>query len=232
MANKKSTGENLEQKYQIVERVISELKRADYNPRKISRRQRESLCESMEKYGWAGSFVVVNVNPERKDIIVSGHQRVDVWEGMGHDTAPCLELNLSPEDEKELNIRLNKNGGEFDNDLLAKFFDKDSLMSFGFTGEELAESFKDDSAIIPVPDEEQDFEIPKMEARLYEHHDYLVFVFDEMHDFLRALNLFNVKRVDSSFSEKNKKIGIGRVIFGKELLKKLCKDDEVKKEGK
>ena len=40
MANKKSTGENLEQKYQIVERVISELKRADYNPRKISRRMR------------------------------------------------------------------------------------------------------------------------------------------------------------------------------------------------
>ena len=106
MANKKSTGENLEQKYQIVERVISELKRADYNPRKISRRQRESLCESMEKYGWAGSFVVVNVNPERKDIIVSGHQRVDVWEEMGHDTAPCLELNLSPEDEKELNTCL------------------------------------------------------------------------------------------------------------------------------
>ena len=105
-------------------------------------------------------------------------------------------------------------------------------MSFGFTGEELAESFKDAGAIVPVHDDDMDFEIPKMEARLYEHHDYLVFVFDEMHDFLRALNLFNVKRVDSSFSEKNKKIGIGRVIFGKELLKKLCKDDEPKKEGK
>ena len=212
-------------RYQIVERQISELKKAEYNPRKITRHQRETLRDSMEKYGWAGSFVVVNVNPERKDIIVSGHQRIDVWKEMGNKTVPCLELNLSVDDEKELNIRLNKNGGEFDNALLSKFFDKDSLMAFGFTGEELAESFKDDSGIIPVPAEDQDFEIPRMEARLYEHHDYLVFVFDEMHDYLRALNLFNVKKVDSSFSEKTKKIGIGRVIHGRELLEKICKEE-------
>lgn len=216
-------------KYRIVEKKISELIQAEYNPRKINRNQRESLKDSMVKYGWAGSFVVINVNPERKNIVISGHQRLSIWSELGNDTVPCLELNLSLEDEKELNIRLNKNGGEFSSDLLAKFFDKESLIAFGFTGDELAECFRDDGSSV-IPDADADFEIPKMETRLYEHHDYIVFVFDELHDFLRVLNIFNVKKVDSSFSVKNKKIGIGRVIFGKELIKKLCGSEDQKEQ--
>lgn len=150
MADKKYTRGNRDQKYQIVERLISELKNAEYNPRRISRRQREALYDSMEKYGWAGSFVVVNVNPERQNVIISGHQRVDVWKEMGHETAPCLELNLSIEDEKELNIRLNKNGGEFDNDLLSKFFDREDLVLYGFTADELPSV--EDLGDEPLPD--------------------------------------------------------------------------------
>lgn len=127
-----------EPKYTLVERLISELKPADYNPRKITKQQRASLRDGMVKFGWAGSFAVININPERKDVIISGHQRISIWgDDLRHATCPCLELDLSPEDEKELNIRLNKNGGEFDNDLLSKFFDREDLVLYGFTADEL-----------------------------------------------------------------------------------------------
>lgn len=210
---------------QIVWRKISELHKADYNARRATPQQRASLRECMEKFGWQGSYAVINVHPDRKDIIVSGHLRIDVWgKDLGHDECPCIECCLTEEEERELNIRLNKNGGEFDNDLLAAFFDREQLISFGFTGDEFAESFKDKNDIVPEVDNSE-FEIPKMEARLYEHHDYIVFVFDQMHDYINVLNYFNVKKVDSSFSEKNKKIGIGRVIKGSELLKKIHSDN-------
>lgn len=215
----------------IVWRKMSELRPAEYNPRKISASQRASLRAGMEKFGWAGAYAVINVNPERKDVIVSAHQRIRVWQELGHTECPCVEVNLSYDDERELNIRLNKNGGAFDGDLLARFFDMESLLSFGFTGEELAECFRNDdepdgTEILPDEDENSEFEIPRMEPRLYEHHDYIVFVFEEMHDFLRVLELFNVKKVNGSYSPKNKKIGIGRVIFGKKLLEKLFHDEK------
>ena len=125
-------------KYQIVERLISELHPADYNPRKISKSQRASLRDGMTKFGWAGSFAVINIHPERKDIIISGHQRIDIWgNDLKYSTCPCLELNLTEEDERELNIRLNKNGGEFDLDLLGKFFDSEDLVLYGFSANEL-----------------------------------------------------------------------------------------------
>ncbi len=41
-------------------------------------------------------------------------------------------LNLNKEQERELNIRLNKNTGEFDMDILANEFDIDNLIDWGF----------------------------------------------------------------------------------------------------
>ena len=121
----------------IVWRKMSELKPAEYNPRKISANQRASLRAGMEKFGWAGAYAVINTNPERKDIIISAHQRIKVWQDLGHTECPCVEVNLSYEDERELNIRLNKNGGEFDDELLQKFFNADELVMFGFSANEL-----------------------------------------------------------------------------------------------
>ena len=41
-------------------------------------------------------------------------------------------VRLSKEEERELNIRLNKNSGEFDMDILANEFDIDELVDWGF----------------------------------------------------------------------------------------------------
>ena len=50
---------------------------------------------------------------------------------------PCVELNLTPEKERELNIRLNRNTGEWDYDSLANHFDVGELCEWGFDEAEL-----------------------------------------------------------------------------------------------
>ena len=44
---------------------------------------------------------------------------------------------LTPEEAEELAIRLNKNNGEWDWDKLVDNFDKDHLIDYGFTDDEL-----------------------------------------------------------------------------------------------
>lgn len=120
----------------VVERKISELNAAEYNGRQITEKQFRDLKVSMSKFGFAVP-VVVNVNPERKDVIIGGHQRIRVWESMGNKTVPTVELNLSLDQERELNVRLNKNTGSFDFDILANHFDMEDLIEFGFEDWEL-----------------------------------------------------------------------------------------------
>jgi hypothetical protein len=55
---------------------------------------------------------------------------------MGAEKVPTVSVNLSEEDEKELNIRLNKNGGQWDIDLLSNF-DVVDLKEWGFKDIEL-----------------------------------------------------------------------------------------------
>lgn len=121
---------------QTVERSIDELKPADYNPRRLTEKQAADLRDSMEKYGFVEP-VVVNMHKDRKNIIIGGHQRVRIAAELGMETVPCVELKLTKDKERELNIRLNKNTGEWDFDLLANYFDAGELEEWGFTDAEL-----------------------------------------------------------------------------------------------
>ena len=116
--------------------LVSDLKPAEYNPRKLSDKQFQDIRNSIEKFGFVDP-IIVNINEERYGTIVGGHQRVKVWDSMGNSEVPCVELDLSFEEEKELNIRLNKNSGEFDFELLSEFFEQDELAEWGFDEFEL-----------------------------------------------------------------------------------------------
>lgn len=110
---------------------ISDLVPAEYNPRKLSKKQASEIEASLLEFGFVDP-VIVNKNPDRLNVIVGGHQRVKVWGSMGYDTVPVFLVDLSPEKEKELNVRLNKNTGEWDFDLLLSEFDKTDLNDWGF----------------------------------------------------------------------------------------------------
>jgi len=60
---------------------------------------------------------------------------------LGYKEVPVIFLNIPDIDkEKELNIRLNKNTGEFDLELLSNFSEA-FLAGTGFTSEEIDEIF-------------------------------------------------------------------------------------------
>ena len=126
----------------IVEKQIKDLIEAEYNPRRLTETQYKQLKDSLLRFGVVDP-VLVNTNEDRKNIIIGGHQRTKVWGDLGNDTIPCVELDLTLDKEKELNVRLNKNTGEFDTEMLVEFFEEGQLLDFGFDTEEL-EFFTDD----------------------------------------------------------------------------------------
>ena len=92
---------------QVVKRKLPELIGAEYNPRKISDQQLSDLKDSIKRFGITEP-ILVNVNPSRQDIIISGHQRARVCQELGIKEVPCIELDLTHDKERELNIRMNK----------------------------------------------------------------------------------------------------------------------------
>jgi DNA modification methylase len=116
-----------------IEKVkIAELNPAEYNPRRMTNKQYEDLKNSLEKFGLVDP-IIINAD----NTVVGGHQRLRIMRELGAELVPVVRVNLSKEDEKELNIRLNKNTGEFDLDVLANNFEIDELKDWGFKDIEL-----------------------------------------------------------------------------------------------
>ncbi len=128
------------EKLNIVYVPVSELKPAQYNPRTWSKEQAAQLKESIKRYGLVDPLLV-NSAPKRHGIVIGGHFRLAVIKELGIKEVPVVYINIPDiEKEKELNIRLNKNTGSFDWDLLANF-DEAFLKNVGFSSEELDEVF-------------------------------------------------------------------------------------------
>ena len=91
---------------------IEELKHADYNPRKeLQPTDAEyiKIKNSIEHFGYVDPIIV------NKDYtIIGGHQRATVLKGLGKTEVECVVVDLSKEDEKALNVALNKISGEWD----------------------------------------------------------------------------------------------------------------------
>ena len=109
---------------------------AEYNPRQLTKDQYAQLKDSLTRFGLVDPLIV-NKHKSRKNILVGGHQRLKIAKEMGMDKIPCVEVDLPLDQEKELNIRLNKNVGEWDYDSLANYFDVSELMEWGFSNDEL-----------------------------------------------------------------------------------------------
>jgi DNA modification methylase len=130
---------NINSKLQVRQLKISELKPNAYNPRKWSDEQLQKLRESTEKYGVVDPLIVNN-HEARKNIVVGGNMRLTALKEMGFDEVPAVHVSLDEKQERDLNIRLNKTGGDFDFDLL-KEFDEELLADIGFDSEELDQIF-------------------------------------------------------------------------------------------
>lgn len=124
---------------------IDELKPADYNPRKWSDKAIADLKESMKRFGLIDP-VIANSAPKRMNVVIGGHFRLKIARDLGYKKIPVIYINIPDiEKEKELNIRLNKNTGEFDFSMLADF-DENFLTDIGFSSEELDDIFEIDES--------------------------------------------------------------------------------------
>lgn len=120
----------------IVDYKTFDLIFAEYNPRELTEDQHQDLKDSISRFGFVDPLIV-NTNKDRKNILVGGHQRLKIAKELGYKKVPCVEVDLTPEKEKELNVRLNKNTGQWDWDALANQFEVGDLLEWGFNEEEL-----------------------------------------------------------------------------------------------
>jgi DNA modification methylase len=123
-------------------RKFGDLIKNGYNPRKLSENERRDLEKSVKEFGTVVP-IVLNIG-SRANTIIGGEQRTKVYADLGIETVECMvpSRELTPEEERELNLRLNKNTGSWNEELL-KEFDMSVLLDVGFGDEELQNLFDD-----------------------------------------------------------------------------------------
>ncbi|MDD3212090.1 MAG: site-specific DNA-methyltransferase [Eubacteriales bacterium] len=135
--------------YELKEIELSNLKKAGYNPRKKLGKndpQYKALRRSIEEFGMLDPIVW----NKRTGTVIGGHQRLTVLEDLGYRTAPCFVVDLSPEQEKQANVRLNSVQGEWDYDKLAELlcgFTSDEVEAAAFDARDLQELYARESDV-------------------------------------------------------------------------------------
>jgi len=131
----------------IEKKNTADLLPADYNPRKDLKpgdAEYEKLKRSIEQFGYVEP-VIWNKTTGR---VVGGHQRLKVLIDMGMTEVECVVVEMSEEQEKALNVALNKISGDWDKDKLALLIadlqgaDFDVTLT-GFEAAEIDALFKD-----------------------------------------------------------------------------------------
>jgi len=129
---------------QIERKRVGELQPAPYNPRIISQEALDSLADSISRFG----LVEPVVWNRRTGNVVGGHQRIKVLSAQGVEETDVVVVDLSTEEEKTLNLALNKIQGDWDLPKLAivleelKLADADLSLT-GFGEQEIGEIFAD-----------------------------------------------------------------------------------------
>ena len=185
------------------------------NPR-INDGSVDYVANSIKKFGFKVPIVV-----DKDMVIINGHTRLKAARRLKLQEVPIIIADdLTPEEVKAFRIADNSAGEKsfWDIDLLSlELAEIDMDMSeFGIVSQEDDEEFDGKG-------EPKERDIKKMELRAFEHYDYVVFVFDNQQDFLNVCTNFGIEKVDGGYV--NRKIGIGRVLKGAELVKKLGDKD-------
>lgn len=125
---------------EIVIVKTDDLKPSVYNPRKWDEQAVINLKESITRFGLVDP-IIANSASERHNIVIGGHFRLHIAKELAYTEVPVVYVNIPDEQkEKELNLRLNRNTGDWDFNLLAQF-DSTLLEDVGFSSQELDDIF-------------------------------------------------------------------------------------------
>lgn len=177
-------------KWNLETRNIKELKEHPRNARCLTKDQAKHLSTSMSKFGIIDKPIIT-----KDGMIIGGHQRLNVLKDLKQKSVECwvCEEELTPEEIDELNIRLNKNTGEWDWEKLANEWSSESLFDWGFTEKELqftpieeveATEEDEDGTLEPAKDEDAETKL----GDIYELNGHRLICGDSTHpDVVAAL---------------------------------------------
>ncbi len=128
------------EKVDIQKIAVEKLNPAKYNPRKDLKPgdpEYEKLKRSIETFGYVEP-VIWN---KKTGNIVGGHQRFKVLKQEGTKEIECVVVDISSDEEKALNVALNKVSGEWDMPKLVDILDEldKSMFDISLTGFDAAE---------------------------------------------------------------------------------------------
>lgn len=105
-----------EKRIETVEMRAGDVKTGFGNPRKITKKKKDELRNSIETFGDFGSFII-----DENDNIIGGNMRLSVIKEMDPDTIILCKrlIGYSETELRAINIKDNTHSGDWDMDLLA-----------------------------------------------------------------------------------------------------------------
>lgn len=110
---------------------LEDLKPAEYNPRidlTPEDKDYQDIVNSIGHFSYVDPIIV-----NKDGTVIGGHQRLKVLKAMGYTEADVVEVDLNKDDEKALNIALNKISGDWEPEKLQNVLKELDLGDFDIT---------------------------------------------------------------------------------------------------
>ena len=208
---------------QIVYKKINDLIPYENNPR-INDEAVEYVKNSIKEFGFKVPIII-----DKNNVIIAGHTRLKASLELGLKEVPCIIADdLSEEQIKAFRLADNKVSEKSQWDFSKLDDELDSILDIDmsiFDFEKSCQEIKEE-----IEKEKPEIEFTEI---LGEEHNYIVLYFDNEVDWLQAETLFNLKQVqcpstrkDGKITNSMKRVGVGRVLKGKEALERLREEYE------
>jgi hypothetical protein len=196
---------------QVAKVKINSIKTNPKNPRLIKDDKFKKLVNSIKEFPQMLELrpIVVDEN----NIILGGNMRHKACIEAGLKEVYIVQAkDLTEEQKDEFIVKDNVGFGEWDWDILANEWDTDKLENWGLSLPLDIEEIKETKDIPDIGEIE-------FSEELFLEHNYIVLYFDNAMDWEVAQEIYGLKQVKSKTSaEGTQKIGIGRVINGKNFI--------------
>lgn len=202
-----------EYSWHIEWRDPNELRPYERNAKVHTEEQIEHIANSIATFGWQQPGVIT-----KDGVMVVGHGRRMAAIKLGVKMPVKVIEDDMTEDEirayRQVDNKTNESPWDEELATLDRLDIELDLSQFGFLEETSEEEETENKK------EQREKTVEAMQIKQFEHHDYIVFVFDNQFDWLNACSRFNLEKVDAGYG-KTKKIGLGRVLDGKRLLEAI-----------
>ena len=193
------------------------------NPRKNSKAV-SYVANSIKEFGFKVPIVI-----DSNNVVVCGHTRLKASLELNLEEVPCIIADdLSQEQIKAFRLADNKVSEKSQWDFSKLDEELDSILDIDMSLFDFEKSYQEIEE--EIKEEKPEIEFTEI---LGEEHNYIVLYFDNEVDWLQAETLFDLKQVqcpstrkDGKITNSMKRVGVGRVLKGKEALERLREEYE------